>query len=300
MSAEAIEEVKTCPECSSDRIIRDYERAEIVCGQCGLVLDDHIIDEGPEWTAYNSREHEQRSRAGAPCSYVGQAPLTTGITLLERDGKGHAISPKQAARFYRLGKLQKWATRNRPEERSHSKILRAVKHIAENLGLPESIVDEATQISKNAARRRWLKGRSVDQLAAAAIYAVCRRRHAPRSLEELSHVTGMPKKVIGKAYTSLSRTLGLRVPQSQPADYVSRFCSELGLGIAVEIEARRLLRERYLVNGNGSNPLGLVGAAIYEAAKVSGQDRTQERVANVAGVSEPTIRNRAKAEEGRQ
>ena len=43
-----IEVVNACPECSSERLVRDYERAEIVCESCGLVLDDFIIDEGPD------------------------------------------------------------------------------------------------------------------------------------------------------------------------------------------------------------------------------------------------------------
>ena len=40
-----VEVVNTCPECRSEHLVRDYERAEIVCEACGLVLDDFIIDE---------------------------------------------------------------------------------------------------------------------------------------------------------------------------------------------------------------------------------------------------------------
>ena len=42
-----IEIVTKCPECTGEHLVRDYERAEIVCNDCGLVLDDMIIDEGP-------------------------------------------------------------------------------------------------------------------------------------------------------------------------------------------------------------------------------------------------------------
>ncbi|MEE9490610.1 MAG: TFIIB-type zinc ribbon-containing protein, partial [Thermoplasmata archaeon] len=34
-----------CPECQCERLVRDYERAEVICGNCGLVLSDSIIDE---------------------------------------------------------------------------------------------------------------------------------------------------------------------------------------------------------------------------------------------------------------
>ncbi|HLE98240.1 MAG TPA: TFIIB-type zinc ribbon-containing protein, partial [Candidatus Thermoplasmatota archaeon] len=37
---EAVEEVTQCPECGSKALARDYERGELVCETCGLVLDD--------------------------------------------------------------------------------------------------------------------------------------------------------------------------------------------------------------------------------------------------------------------
>ena len=35
-----IEEISTCPECNSTRLVQDYERGELVCRDCGLVIDD--------------------------------------------------------------------------------------------------------------------------------------------------------------------------------------------------------------------------------------------------------------------
>jgi len=36
-----------CPVCGG-RLITDYERGEVVCTQCGLVVDV-VVDTGPEW-----------------------------------------------------------------------------------------------------------------------------------------------------------------------------------------------------------------------------------------------------------
>lgn len=38
-----------CPECGSTELIGDYERAEVVCAHCGLVIDENLVDMGPEW-----------------------------------------------------------------------------------------------------------------------------------------------------------------------------------------------------------------------------------------------------------
>ena len=43
-----------CPECGSTHFIIDYERGEMICQNCGYVIDDSFIDQGPEWRAFDS------------------------------------------------------------------------------------------------------------------------------------------------------------------------------------------------------------------------------------------------------
>ena len=45
---EEAEEVTRCPECNSGHLAHDYERGELICEECGLVLNDQMIDQGPE------------------------------------------------------------------------------------------------------------------------------------------------------------------------------------------------------------------------------------------------------------
>ena len=60
-----IEETLKCPECNNSFIIRDHSRAELVCRNCGLVIDEDLIDYAPEWRAFDSEQREKRSRVGA-------------------------------------------------------------------------------------------------------------------------------------------------------------------------------------------------------------------------------------------
>ncbi|MDI6654578.1 MAG: TFIIB-type zinc ribbon-containing protein, partial [Candidatus Hydrothermarchaeota archaeon] len=48
-----VEYTEICPECNSKSLTKDYERAEIVCNDCGLVIDEKIMDTGPEWRAFD-------------------------------------------------------------------------------------------------------------------------------------------------------------------------------------------------------------------------------------------------------
>jgi transcription initiation factor TFIIB len=81
-----IEKVETrCPECNSDKLINDHERGEIVCGACGLVIDDNLVDMGPEWRAFDHEQRDKRTRVGAPITYTihdkGLRTSTVGIFL---------------------------------------------------------------------------------------------------------------------------------------------------------------------------------------------------------------------------
>ena len=60
------EKQTVCPQCGSTDLIGDYERAEVVCANCGLVIDENLVDMGPEWRAF---DHEQRQTYKSRCSY---------------------------------------------------------------------------------------------------------------------------------------------------------------------------------------------------------------------------------------
>jgi len=159
--------------------------------------------------------------------------------------------------------------------------------------------EEAGFICKKALERGLLRGRSIEALVAAAIYAACRITGVPRTLDELQQTTGIRKKVIGKTYSALLRELGLRVPPSKPADYVSRFCSELGLSQGVQAEALRIIKEIEAADPSASlSPIGTAASAIYLASLAAGERRPQKAIAKVAGVSEVTLRNRFQFMEG--
>ena len=67
---EEIEYTNLCPECGNLHLTRDYERAEVICEKCGLVVDDSLIDLSPEWNAYSFEEENKMSRTGSPMNYT--------------------------------------------------------------------------------------------------------------------------------------------------------------------------------------------------------------------------------------
>jgi transcription initiation factor TFIIB len=93
----------------------------------------------------------------------------------------------------------------------------------------------------------------------------------------------------------MTRELKLKLMPTSPQNYISRFCSELKLSGEVQAKALEILKQaddKELTSGRG--PTGVSAAAIYIASILCNERRTQREVADIAGVTEVTIRNRYK------
>jgi transcription initiation factor TFIIB len=285
-----------CPECGGRQLTHDRERAELVCQSCGLVIDDEFIDRGPEWRAFDADQRMKRARTGAPMTLtIHDKGLSTMIDWRNKDSYGRSISSKNRAQLYRLRKWQRRIRVSNATERNLAFALSELDRMASAVGLPRNIRESSAMVYRDAVDKNLIRGRSIEGVAAAALYAACRQCSVPRTLDEIAEVSRVSRKEIGRTYRFISRELGLRLPPTSPLDYVPRFCSGLTLKGEVQsrcIEILRLASERELTSGRG--PTGVAAAAIYIASILGGERRTQREVAEVAGVTEVTIRNRYK------
>ncbi|MCK4332128.1 MAG: transcription initiation factor IIB [Thermoplasmatales archaeon] len=291
-----IEETIKCPECGSTHISRDYTRAELVCKDCGLVIDEDIIDHGPEWRAFDSEQREKRARTGAPMTYtIHDKGLSTRISWQNKDAYGKSIPTRNRAQLYRLRKWQARTRISNGTERNLAFALSNLDRLSSSLGLPRTVRETAAMIYRKAASKNLIRGRSVEGVSAAALYAACRQCHVPRTLDEISSIARMSRKDVGRNYRYVARKLGLKLIPTSPEDYISRFCSELKLGGSVKAKTIEILKEsaeKELTSGRG--PTGMAAAALYIATVLCGERRTQREIADKAGVTEVTIRNRYK------
>lgn len=286
-----------CPECNSPHLVRDYERAEVLCEECGLVLDDKLIDEGPEWRAFDTDQREARERAGPPSSIMSHDKgLSTQIGWRNTDAYGRTIPHRSRAQIYRLRKWQHRIRTSKSGERSLAQGLAEINTMASKMGLPRHVRESAAVLYRKASTRNLVRGRSIDEVVAATLYAACRQCSVPRTLDEIADKSNVDRKSIGRTYRTLTRELTLRLLPQSPKDYIARFCNKLGLDIDVQRKAKEILErveKRELASGVA--PSGVAAATIYIAAMISGKPCTQKDVAEVAGVTEVTIRNRYKA-----
>lgn len=291
-----VEDIMRCPECGSTHVVKDYDRGELICEECGLVLDENLIDQGPEWRAFDSEQGEKRARTGAPMTYtIHDKGLSTEIGWKNKDSYGKSIPTRNRAQLYRLRKWQRRIRVSNATERNLAFALGELDRMASAIGLPRNVRETAAMIYRKAVNKNLIRGRSIEGVVAASLYAACRQCNVPRTLDEIASAARVGRKEIGRTYRFMTRELDLKLMPTSPQDYIPRFCSELKLGGNVQIKAMEILKlaDQYeLTSGRG--PTGVAAAAIYIASILCNERRTQREVAEVAGVTEVTIRNRYK------
>ncbi|RLI58641.1 MAG: hypothetical protein DRO87_05140, partial [Candidatus Thorarchaeota archaeon] len=181
-------------------------------------------------------------------------------------------------------------------DRNLAQAMTEIERLSSQLGLSQSLKEHAARLYRKLIAGRLWKSRSIDATAAAAVYAACRHRRSPRSVEEIAEHSRESKKKISAHYRMLVTKLKLRMPISSPRNYVPRFVSELGLPPEVQQMTMSILEQAREVRGlvTGRDPRGLAAAAIYIASIMTDNRVTQRDISRVSGVTEVTIRNRYK------
>jgi transcription initiation factor TFIIB len=288
------QEGQSCPECESASLVTSGDGDEIVCEDCGLVLDDQQIDRGPEWRAFNHGERQSKSRVGAPTTQtMHDKGLTTQIDWKNKDAYGRSLSSEKRSQMSRLRKWQERIRTKDAGERNLQFALSEIDRMASALGVPRSVREVASVTYRRALKEDLIRGRSIEGVATSCLYAACRQEGIPRSLEEVSEVSRVEQKEIGRTYRYVSKELGLKMKPVDPKEYVPRFTSELDVTEEVKMKANEIIdetAEQGLLSGK--SPTGFAAAAIYAASLLCNEKQTQREVADVAQVTEVTIRNR--------
>lgn len=290
----SLQEGRECPRCGESSTVRDYHLNVLICRNCGRVLREDIKDRGPEWRAFDQGEQEEKNRAGPPSTEtIHDKGLSTQIDWKNRDGKGNSLSPERRSRMYRLRKWQKRARVSGQKDRNLTTALSEINRISSQLGLPKKTREAASKIYREAVDEDLIRGRSIESVSSAAMYAACRENQIPRTLDELAEVSLVDKEDIAQSYRILTRELNIDLPPIDPSRYVARFGSELGISGEARIKAIELIREAKETGLTmGKSPIGTAAAALYIAAYLNKERITQKRVADVAGTTTVTVRNR--------
>ena len=140
-----------CPECGSENLVHDYDTGETVCGDCGLVLYEQMMDKGPEWRAFTQEEKASRSRVGVPTSYsVHDKGLSTAISQVDRDAFGRKLPLSTRLQMWRL---RKWQIRSRVHssvDRNLAQAMAELDRLSDKVYIPPPIKEKAAVVYRKA------------------------------------------------------------------------------------------------------------------------------------------------------
>jgi len=289
---ENLEEKTICPKCGSIQIIKDFDAGEEVCGECGLVISNEIIDRGPEWRAFTLTENTNRSRGGLTSTLFWDQAFSTGF-YGNKDASGHRLDPKIKAQ---MNRLRRYDTRSKFDDtwrRNLSIAMAELDRMCVLLNIPKNVKEKAANIYREALKADLIRGRSIDSFVAASIHAACRVMDLPRPLKKICEASTRDYFDITQNYRILIRDLKLRMPLDTPNKFIPEISAKLKLSRKTEEKAAEIIRSAQLRKGvSGKDPRGVAAAALYMASIENGEYRLQRDVAIAAGMTEVTLRNR--------
>ncbi len=283
-----LNKIRRCAECGSTNLEHNPQKGEIICSDCGLVLEDKMIDFDKEWRDLDDATAEKRRRTGTPLTYT-QADRGLGTSI----GTAQELRKLGNSKFYRL---KRWQQRTMTGlERNLQQALAEIHQLTSALNLGKQVEEETARIYTMAAQKGLAKGRQIEELVAAACYIACRNFDVPKHIKEISEKSGVDRKILHRNYKHLIRNLNLKVMQSDPTDFVFKFASKLKLSPETQTLAIEIIEEaKKKAITSGKSPVGIVGGAIYIASLINKEKRTQSQIAKEIGATEVTVRNRYK------
>jgi len=273
----------SCLECGGN-IISIQEKGEIVCGQCGLVVRERIVDTAHSGKrAFTKQEKERRERTGSP------------ISILLPDLGLSTIIPKENIKNPDLKRAAKWNSRMSWDKRNMLIATTELKRIGSNLNLPNHVKKAAIRLYIEAFKRKLLRGRSINGMVAACLYFACREKRIPRTLQEILDETSVNAKDVRRCYRTLIKELNLKVPSTDPISLIPRYIAELNLDAEDEKTTVKILQTfTSKFSTSGKDPKGLCAGALYLACKIRTKRISQKDIAILVGVTEVTLRSRYK------
>jgi transcription initiation factor TFIIB len=274
-----------CPECSGH--VSTNSR-ETMCEDCGLVLDEHRIDYGPEWYGDEEGTHVRTGSPRTPTLH--DYGLTTAI-YGQTDATGRTISPSKRRQVRRLQTHHWRASWGSKANRNLGHGFTEIRRLVSALSLSPTVRDHACTLFRTAQTNDLLRGRSIESVATACVYATIRCLGLPRTLTEIVEYSKGDESMVRGIYGVLNTELDLPARPPQPSGFIAQITSSLA--IPRHVESRALHLSKRVSDAGlvvGCNPIGVAAGCLAVAAAEHGVSVLQTDLADAASVSTRTVR----------
>ncbi|CAI5471202.1 unnamed protein product [Closterium sp. Yama58-4] len=279
-----------CGECKRNtELVHDHAAGDLICAECGLVVEAHSVDETSEWRTFsNEAANTDPVRVGGPTNQLlTDGGLTTMISA-GKNGQGGADLPGRKG----------WASQGSNPDRDLINAFQSIGDMADRLGLVATIRDRANEIFKKVHDLKSIRGRSNEATYAACLYIACRQEDKPRTFKEIGSAgNNISKKEIGRATKFIVKQLeadmgAVDMGAVNAGDFMRRFCSHLGMkGAPVQAAIEVVQNTEQIDIRTSRAPISKAAAAIYMVTQLCSNPVPTKDISRATGVAEGTIRN---------
>lgn len=187
-----------CPHCKENppNLVEEFAAGDMVCGSCGTVLGDRIVDTRSEWRTFSNddQNNDDPSRVGDAAN-----PLLVGGQLQTSIAYGDGGS-----RARDLHRAQNKST----HDKTNKTLLNAYKEIGalcDGWQISKNVSDTAKHLFKMTNEAGAFKGKQQEVVIAGCIFIACRQCQLPRTFREVFALTKVSKKEIGRIFKALEK-----------------------------------------------------------------------------------------------
>ncbi|KAK2710579.1 transcription factor IIIB 90 kDa subunit-like [Artemia franciscana] len=249
-----------CPSCFSTNVSYDGKSGELVCEECGTIIDAFAVDDSVEFVE----------------NTTGGASLVS--RFVTHEGEGAGIVASRSVTFKKGG--------DRIE--NVSALLR--------IDGDRNVVDFAKSIYQDAVEKRLTYRRSARITAAACVYLAARYKNKELMLIDMAEKCQLDVTNVFRAFSDLCFKLNLKVPFHDPCLFVARFAYALGLGqqtsdvIKISTTFVRRMKTDFITLGR--YPTGVIAAALIFACRSLGIHKSVDDLVKVVNLHHSTIKKR--------
>jgi transcription initiation factor TFIIIB Brf1 subunit/transcription initiation factor TFIIB len=306
--------VVKCPECEGETIINSFE---IICKECGLVINNFFKDSAYLFNTSNSKNNlnKQYVALGERTDFIGG--LGTYIDYENskylKDKSGKLLAPNEQKLYRRLKKNYAQFLRIKNHETEY-RIFNILNKISIYLNLNKNIRNNAAYCYRKIIKNENKIINNISLIAFCIFYATKKEYHnAPITINEISNAFQnfghrVNPRLILRDGIRYKKYLSMESQPHRSEDYLNRLVNEVinhkdlikrmlkkGLKLSkyqyqnkLINKCREILKNLSNWQRGGRNPFILTGAVIYLADKLLSKEYNQKSVLTQKLISEAT------------
>jgi transcription initiation factor TFIIB len=256
-------------------------------------MSDRAAEARAEWRDFGA-ESAKKVRTGAHTSLARHdMGLATVIGQTDRDASGSALGTDARNAINRLRMWDYRLQLHTSLDRNLRAAFDELNRLKPKLGLSDAMVEKTAYIYRKVQEKKMTRGRSVSAILAACIYLACRELDTPVTLKDISNISNVKRKDISRNYRLIVLELDSRVPLVDPMKCIVKIANRVQLSERTRRRAISIMNDLAKTDMRaGKAPMCFAATALYMSCRDEGNGVTQRAIADAAGVTEVTIRNR--------